>query len=82
MIRIIRKTSKPVEVFVTSREFEELLSKKDFKIVALKNNALSQKYFEDDSRFLIFNTQYGMEKGYFTNNLTKENIVDEIVIIK
>lgn len=81
MIKILRKVNTPAEVFITEDEFEELLQKKDFKIVALKNNALSQKYFEDDSKYLIFNIQFGIEKGHFANNLLMENLVDEIIII-
>jgi len=83
MKRILRKVNVPVENFVNSREFEEMLEKREYKIVALKNNSQSEKYFNDmNSRYLIFNLKYGLEKGYFTNILVNEDLVDEIIIIQ
>lgn len=82
MKRIIRKVKMPSEVFVNSVEFEEMMEKGDYKIVALKNNELSKKYFDDDSKYLIFNIQFGLEKGYYTNSLRNECLVDEILIIQ
>lgn len=83
MIKIIRKIKSPAEVFVTEEEFEEMLSKKEFRIIALKNNELSQKFFKDkDSKFMIFNIKFGIERASYANSLAKEDLVDEIVIIK
>jgi len=83
MIKIIRKTKSPVEVFVTEKEFKEMLSKKEFRIIALKNNELSQKFFKDkDSKFMIFNIKFGIERASYANSLVKEDLVDEIIIIK
>jgi len=83
MIKIIRKTKSPAEVFVTEEEFEELLTKKEFKIIALKNNELSQKFFKDkESKFMIFNLKFGIEKSSYANSLVKEYLVDEVIIIK
>lgn len=84
MRRIVRKINNPVENFVNSKEFEELLKRKDYKIIALKNNLLSQKYFKDndDSKYLIFNSRYGIEKAYYSNTLFNENLIDEIIVIQ
>lgn len=82
MIKILRKIKNPVEVFVTEKEFEEILSKKEFRIIALKNNELSQKFFKDkDSKFMIFNLEFGIERSSYANSLVKEDLVDEIIII-
>ena len=79
----MRKDKIPCEVFISVEEFEEMMKKGDYKIVALKNNTLSQKYFNDEhSKFLIFNIQHGMEKGYYTESLRNECLVDEILIIQ
>lgn len=72
----------PRERYVGVKDFKKMLKKKDFKIVALKRNKLSEKFFDDkDSKFLIFNSKYGMKKGYYTDSLRNENLVDEIVVI-
>lgn len=72
----------PRERYLGVKDFKKMLKKKDFKIVALKNNKYSKKYFDDkDSRFLVFNTKYGMKKGYYTDSLRNENLVDEIITI-
>lgn len=72
----------PRERYMGVKDFKKMLKKKDFKIVALKNNKYSEKYFGDkDSKFLIFNTKYGMKKGHYADSLRNENLVDEIITI-
>ncbi len=72
----------PRERYLGIKDFKKMLKKKDFKIVALKNNKYSEKYFGDkDSKFLIFNTKYGVKKGYYANSLRNEHLVDEVVVI-
>lgn len=74
----------PERVTVECKDFEVLLEKKEHKIIALENNFLSRKYFGKlfkDSKYMIFNLAFGLKNASYTNNLSNEDLVEEVIVL-
>jgi len=74
----------PQQKIVEWKDFEVLLEKKEHKIIALENNFLSRKYFEEffkDNKYMIFNLAFGLKNASYSNNLINEDLVEEVIVL-
>lgn len=66
----------------STQEFTEMLNAREYEIVAVERNEFSEKYFKLDSRYLIFNVQFGIESATYADSLVKENVRTIIKIVE
>ena len=65
----------------STEEFVKMLNAKKYEIIALERNQYSEQYFKLDSKYLIFNSEFGIDNGNYADSLINENLVEIIVKI-
>lgn len=65
----------------TTEEFVKMLNAKKYEIVAVERNQYSEQYFKLDSKYLIFNPEFGIENANYADSLMNENLVEVIIRI-
>jgi len=64
-------------------EFIDMLNAKNSEIVAVKRNEFTEHFFKfEEGRYLIFNLEFGIEKGYYADSLLNENLVSSVITVR
>lgn len=63
-------------------EFIDMLNAKNSEIVAVKRNEYTEHFFKLEARYLIFNLEFGIEKGYYADSLLNENLVSSVITVR